>query len=153
MSAAEEPTPSLYERDFHAWTIEQAALLARGELAHADLPNLIEEIESMGKQQQAELTNRLAVLLAHLLKWQHQPALRAASGRSGRLTVKEQRQQIARHMRKNSSLQAYVPEAMLDAYADAVVIAARESGLAEDVFPERCPLSFEQAMRNDWMPE
>ena len=56
-------------------------------------------------------------------------------------------------MRKNSSLQAYVPEAMLDAYADAVVISARESGLAEDVFPERCPVFFEQAMRNDWMPE
>ena len=148
-----EPTPNLYERDFHAWTVEQASLLARGELARADLPNLIEEIESMGKQQQAELTNRLAVLLAHLLKWQYQPALRAVSGRSWRLTAKEQRQQIARHMRKNPSLHAYVPEAMTDAYADAIVIAARESGLAEDVFPERCPHSFDQAMRNDWMPE
>lgn len=37
----------LYERDFHAWANEQAALLRSGRVAKADLANLAEAIESM----------------------------------------------------------------------------------------------------------
>lgn len=41
---------SLYETDFYAWTQEQAKLLRKGQWNELDLPNLIEEIESLGKQ-------------------------------------------------------------------------------------------------------
>ncbi len=37
-----------------------------------DLRNLIEEIESLGKQQRQELRKRLSVLTGHLLKWEYQ---------------------------------------------------------------------------------
>ena len=53
----------LYDEDFYAWANEQAALLRSGRLAEADIAHIAEEIESMGKTEKRELTNRLAVLL------------------------------------------------------------------------------------------
>ncbi len=64
---------SLYDKDFYAWTQEQASLLQSRQWSQLDLPNLIEEIESLGRQERRELINRLSVLMAHLLKWQYQP--------------------------------------------------------------------------------
>jgi len=42
--------PSLYEADFYAWTQEQVSLLRQHQWSELDLLNLIEEIESLGKQ-------------------------------------------------------------------------------------------------------
>ena len=91
MGAVKEPTASLYEADFAAWAQQQADALRERRFDGLDYDNLIEEIESMGRQQRSELVNRLAVLLAHLLKWQLRPEARPAHGRSWRLTIKEQR--------------------------------------------------------------
>ncbi len=46
---------SLYDRDFFAWANEQAALLRAGRLAAADIDNIAEEIESMGRSEKREL--------------------------------------------------------------------------------------------------
>ena len=54
---------SLYDRDFYAWANEQAALLRAGRLTEADIENIAEEIDSMGRSEKRELINRLAVLL------------------------------------------------------------------------------------------
>ncbi len=59
---------SLYDRDVCAWTREQARLLREGRLGDADIENIAEEIESMGRGEKRELVNRLRVLLTHLLK-------------------------------------------------------------------------------------
>ncbi|MFZ2871945.1 MAG: DUF29 family protein [Zavarzinia sp.] len=44
---------SLYDRDFYAWANEQAALLRAGKLDKADIANIAEEIESMGRSENA----------------------------------------------------------------------------------------------------
>ena len=102
----------LYEQDFYAWANEQAALLRSGRVSDADLEHIAEEIESMGRSEKRELINRLKVLLAHLLKWQFQPTLR---GTSWRLTIEDQRQEVAEHLADNPSLKAMLPEAMASA--------------------------------------
>jgi hypothetical protein len=61
-------TKTPYEQDFYAWTQQQVELLRSGHFHELDIENLIEEIESLGKQQRQELRNRLGVLLGHLLK-------------------------------------------------------------------------------------
>ncbi len=94
----------IYDRDFHAWPTEQAALLRAGRWSEADTRHIAEEIETLGRGQRRELVDRLAVLLLHLLKWSHQPERR---GKSWRLTVEEQRRQLARHLRDNPSLIAW----------------------------------------------
>lgn len=104
----------------------------------------------MGRSEQQQLENRLAVLLLHLLKWRHQPNLR---GNSWRLTIKEQRNRIERHLRRNPSLKAMLDETIADAYSDAVIGAERETGLAEDSFPATCPWRFERIAAHDFWPE
>lgn len=141
---------SLYERDFHAWANEQAALLRAGQVDKADLPNIAEEIESMGRSEKRELVNRLAVLLAHLLKWKAQPNRR---GRSWELTIREQRARLALHLRDNPSLKAASPEATADAYHRALLRAQRETGLAEDAFPVECPWTLDQVLDDGLLPD
>jgi hypothetical protein len=61
-------TTTLYNQDFYAWTQQQVELLRAGNLQALDIENLIEEMESLGKQQRQELRDRLGILLGHLLK-------------------------------------------------------------------------------------
>ncbi|HAN46284.1 MAG TPA: hypothetical protein DCQ32_06985 [Cyanobacteria bacterium UBA8156] len=84
-------TANLYETDFYAWTLEQSKLVKKGDFKHLDVTHLVEEIESLGKQQGQELRNRLGVLIGHLLKWDYQPDKRS---KSGRVTIQIQRREI-----------------------------------------------------------
>ncbi len=141
---------TLYETDFFDWTRKQAALLRTGRLSDADLANIAEEIESMGKSQLKELESRLRVLLCHLLKWQYQSNRR---GTSWELTIKEQRRRIERHLKKNPSLKSQIDEIMDDSYGDAVLAAARETALSESVFPELPAYDFDTVMDPGFWPE
>jgi hypothetical protein len=141
---------SLYDRDFYAWADQQAALLRAGRLSEADIENIAEEIESMGRSEKRELVNQLTVLLLHLLKWQFQPSFR---GNSWRLTIEEQRYRLEDHLKDNPSLKAQLGQAMRDAYRLARVEAERETGFARKTFPAECPYTCDQAMNPDFWPE
>jgi len=69
----EQPLPELYERDYFAWTQQQAKMLRSGQIAGVDALNLAEEIEDLGRSEKRALASRMIVLMAHLLKWQYQP--------------------------------------------------------------------------------
>ena len=131
----------LYDQDFYAWANQQAGLLRAGKLAEADIENIAEEIESMGKSEKRELKNRLSVLLLHLLKWQYQPDHRGASWQA---TIRVQRRDLADHMLDNPSLKAVLPQAIEQAYGNAVIEAAAETGLGEETFTAACPWTYEQ---------
>lgn len=139
-----------YNSDFYGWTREQADLLRSGKLGQLDTVNLLEEIESMGNSQRNELESRLEVLFLHLLKWKYQPSHR---GRSWQLTVAEQRRKIERRLSKSPSLKHDLYEITRDAYGDAILSAARETGMEESVFPQESPWSFEQAISSDFFPD
>ena len=139
-----------YEKDVVAWANEQAALLRAGQFSALDIEHIAEEIEDVGKSQQRELATRMAVLLAHLLKWQYQPERR---GSSWQRTMKEQRRAIAEHLEETPSLK----RSLLDehwirkTWADAVTRAVAETDL--DVFPDACPWTMAQAMNPEFLPE
>ena len=141
---------ALYDDDFFAWTKEQAALLRSGDLSLVDVLNLAEEIESMGKSLRRELRSRLIVLLAHLLKWRHQPGFRS---RSWSATAREQRRQIRELLTESPSLRSLITRELSRLYADARETAADETGLAETVFPAKCPFTPEQILAADFLPE
>jgi hypothetical protein len=136
----------LYDRDFYAWANEQAALLRAGRLSTADIAHIAEEIESMGRGEKRALTSRLAVLLAHLLRWRFQPERR---GRSWQATIREQRSEVADVLADNPSLRARLDELLANAYGKAVQIAIRETDLPEETFPSICPWTFQQAMQDE----
>jgi Domain of unknown function DUF29 len=96
---------NLYETDFYAWTQKQANLLRHQQWNQLDLCNLIEEIESLGKQQRAELRNTWSVLIAHLLKWEYQLEKRS---RSWLNTIRIQRLDTLELLAENPSLKPYL---------------------------------------------
>lgn len=139
-----------YATDIVAWAREQAALLRSGQLSALDIEHMAEEIEDVGKAEQRELARRVAVLLAHLLKWQHQPGRR---GSSWTRTLKEQRKAIAAALRQTPSLKASLTDAdwLAGVWADAVTKAIDETGL--DSFPEDCSWPMIQVLSEDFFPE
>jgi hypothetical protein len=142
-------TSPLHDLDFYAWTQQQVNLLKSGNLVDVDVKSLIEEIEGMGASERRELINRLAVLLAQLLKWHYQPSFR---GRSWQLTIKEQRRQLQRLLKDNPSLHARLEEFMADAYVDSVLLAAKETGLEESAFPSPCPYAQDDLLNPEFYP-
>jgi hypothetical protein len=139
-----------YERDFYAWTRKNAALLRQGRFAELDTVHIAEELDSMGRSEKRALKSRLAVLLAHLLKWRYQPTLRS---NSWRYTVQEQRLAAADVLEDNPSLRPQLVDMLSQAYKASRLAAARETGLAEETFPAECPFQIDQIMSEDFWPE
>jgi hypothetical protein len=134
---------SLYEIDFYQWTIEQSDRLRLGKLDSLDLENLAEEIESLGKQKQQELANRLGVLIGHLLKWQYQPEKRT---RSWQVTIQLQRQEIKDLLEDNPSLKSYLDKALSKGFRFGLALVLSETPIKKQVLPEECPYSFEELL-------
>lgn len=143
------PSPSLYETDFYAWTQEQVTLLRNEQWSQIDLQNLIEEIQSLGKQQRQELRNRLSVLIGHLLKWQYQSQRRS---RSLLATLRIQRLDIAELLKDNPSLKPYLEEALRKAYLKGVELAVGETDLPKRAFPVECSYSLSEIVDYDFYP-
>lgn len=141
---------NLHEKDFHAWTIEQANLLKTGKLSEIDLDNLIEEIESMGASERNQLQNRLKVLIGHLLKWQFQPAYRS---RSWNATIEEQRLSVIGLLEDNPSLTRILEERIAKAYPQGVLLAVKETSIDKKTFPASCPYSTEELLDRNYYPE
>ncbi len=140
-----------YEQDVVAWAEEQVRLLRAGRFAELDIEHIAEEIEDVGKSEQRELESRMAVLLAHLLKWQYQPERR---GNSWRRTIVGQRENVAKRLLRTPSLKPSLrdPEWLAAVYNDALDLALRETGGTLE-FPESCPWGPDEVLAPDWLPE
>lgn len=129
-------TTILYSQDFYAWTQHQVELLKAGRWAEIDIDHLVEELNSLGRQERQELENRLGVLLGHLLKWKYQPEGRCKSWRA---TIREQRRRTERLLKDNPSLKPYLSEAIEMGYQDGLDLIDRETPLEPTQLPQTCP--------------
>ena len=141
---------NLHNRDFYAWTQQQARLLEARRFDALDLPNLQEEIKSMGASERRELYSRFFVLIHHLLKWQLQPEERSTRWKS---TLVEQRDQLEIVFNQSPSLRRFCEDALLDAYPRSRRKAAVETGFALSDFPESCPYTVSQVLAIDFYPD
>ncbi|GJE60497.1 DUF29 domain-containing protein [Methylobacterium trifolii] len=143
------PAESPYGTDLYLWAEAQAALLRAGRRQEIDVANLAEEIASVGASQKSEIRSRLAVLIAHLLKWEYQPEKRKYGWRA---TLMEQRLQIEGLIEVSPSLKPW-PEAVLGkAYRLARVRAADDTGLPDGAFPADCPYAIGQILDASYYP-
>ena len=139
---------ALYQTDYHAWALEQAEKLRKGEPIDTD--NVAEELEDLGRSQRQQLVNRLAVLIAHVLKWEHQPLLRSKSWAG---TIREQQKRIQRLLESMPSLQPLLAESIAEAYSIAVTFASTEMGVVEEDFPAECPYSVDELLARRYLLE
>jgi hypothetical protein len=140
----------LYERDFIKWVHHNSGLLRSGCLEKADIDHIAEEIEDLGKSQRRALESRLEALIEHLLKWKFQPERRS---RSWRNTIREQRVQIAKLLRKMPSLEPQLPANLGEIYELAVAVALLDTRLPETAFPASSPFSLDQILDQGFFPE
>jgi hypothetical protein len=138
---SDRPAGAEYERDFYSWSLEQARLVREGRWDDVDRENVAEEIESLGREQFNKLESALRVLLLHMLKWDHQPNRR---GRSWALSIEEQRLRLQDVIADNPGLQPRIGEAVERAYRRARLAAIKQTGLADDAFPRKCPYAWEE---------
>ena len=93
------------------------------------------------------------MLLRHLLKLSALPASQPSRG--WRITIKEQRYQIEKLLKRNPSLRPQVHITISDAYAQARDLATddlADDNLA-DALPVDCPWTTEQIIDLRWLPE
>lgn len=92
----------------------------------------------------------MVVLLAHLIKWYHQPARR---GSSWERTNSEQRHPITRRIGKTPSLKASLRDEdwWADVWGDAFGAAWQETQL--ETLPQQCPWTLEQILDPNWLPD
>ncbi|NLQ05276.1 DUF29 domain-containing protein [Cylindrospermopsis raciborskii] len=141
---------NLYETDFYGWTLKQSRLLKQGDFRQLDIINLVEEIESLGKQERRELENRLAILMGHLLKWEYQAEKRRKSWRA---TIREQRRIVQKLLSQNPSLKPYLFELIADGYESGKDLVVRETPLDYLDLPEKCPYTPEQILDREYPRE
>lgn len=139
---------ALYDHDFNLWIQRHILLLKEARFSEIDTTHLIEELEDMAKSDARELVSRLIILIAHLLKWQHQPEIQ---GNSWLSSIIEQRAQILFLLEELPSFNNKMSEAIHKAYPKAREVAVKETGLS--AFPEQCPYNEKQLLDEDFYPD
>jgi hypothetical protein len=145
MTNTEQTLADLYHTDETAWLDAMVELLRRG--AHADLdhPNLREYLSDMAGRDRREVESRLAVLIAHILKWVYQPDHRS---RSWRGTIVDQRLELARLVGRGV-LRNHAEAVLGEAYREGVERAAADTDLPAESFPADCPYSLDELLAFD----
>ncbi|NDJ19075.1 DUF29 domain-containing protein [Myxacorys almedinensis] len=140
----------LYDTDFNLWVESQLRALQEGRYEDLDMPNLLEEIEDLGRRDRQALESHLVVIFTHLLKWEFQPQQQCNSWKS---SIRNSRIKIARTLRDSPSLKGFLPSVLEEAYLDGRKMATDETGLPIATFPESSPYSLAQALDEDFLPE
>lgn len=139
-----------YKSDFLKWTEEQTRLLKKGDYSHLDIDNLIEEIQSLGKQERERLESQLRNILMHLLKCKYQPQKKT---NSWDLSIKASRYTAQKVFKQNPSLKPELDSILHDAYYVARLDAASETGLPEKTFPVKCPWKVDEVLCMETAPK
>ena len=143
----------LYDRDFHAWTQDQAARLrALSGQQPIDAAHLAEEIEDLGNRDLRELNSRLRETLTHLLKLAASPAQEPR--RQWFDEVDRQHTDALEVLAQSPGLRQSVD--VQDIWGKAVRRAARAlAKYDEPVLPTeaRCPFTRDDLLDNDFDPD
>ena len=142
----------LYSQDFYLWSQMMASLLRSQQWEQLDsvnIENLAEEIESLGRSDKNAMQSNLRVILMHLLKWEYQPEKRS---RSWQVTLLEHRSRVEDSLSDSPSLGSFLDGTLVSCYASSIKMAAIETGLTLNTFPQVCPYSITQILDEDFLP-
>jgi Domain of unknown function DUF29 len=130
--AAEPP----YEADVYSWAMRQADLLRRRRFEEADIANIAEEIESVGRGERSALRSFAARVVQHMLKWDYQPERRT---RSWRTSIEIHRVHARQQLADNPGLKSQLSSILDEAYELGVAFAMDETDFERTALPARCP--------------
>ncbi len=136
----------LYDRDFHAWALEQASALRK--LAEErvnlplDLPHLIEEVEDMANNELDVVEGNLTQVILHLLKleWSAEVEPRRHSFRAN----------AHRRLRRSPTVRGRIDLTSL--YDDARRQLSEASPEIGQSLSDELPYTLDQVLDRDWFP-
>lgn len=132
------------DQDYYSWTREQMKFLKEGMFNMLDTENLMEELLALGNSEASKLESHLSNMLMHMLKIKYQPGKHT---RSWDLSIKNSKYQSLRTLRKSPGLKHEFNDIIESAYYSARINAAKETDIAEDVFPNECPWNVEELLK------
>jgi hypothetical protein len=150
------PDGPRYDDDFYAWTKYQAKVLRDmpADDNRLDRGNLVEEIESLGKEQRDAVRSQVRRIVEHLLKLAYSPATQPRHG--WRKSIIEARAQLGDKLSPSlrRGLHGRLP-ILYDEARETADEALREfdEDAAAARLPPVCPFTLAQIIERGWYPE
>jgi hypothetical protein len=147
----------LYDTDVLLWSERQGELLRRvaaGENVNdqIDWPNIIDEVETVGRSERSALRSHVATVLEHLIKLQASPATDPRNG--WKVSIDRARADIARDLEDSPSMRRLVGDMIADeTRRTGKLVASSLERFGEQPRAEIDTLMFtEDQVLGDWFP-
>jgi hypothetical protein len=148
----------LHDRDFYAWTQDQARRLrAKAQMFPndgVDWSLVAEEIEDMGKEIARGIRSAYARIIEHLLKLEHSPAGNPRN--KWMRSVANQRIDLGQDVADNPGVRPHLDDLFAEAWATgrarSVASLRIEDGIDPATLPADCPYTRAQVEDFDWWP-
>jgi hypothetical protein len=141
----------LYEIDDYLWLEKTIKILKNKDWNNLDLENLIEELESLGKNNFNKARSLLRQIIIHLLLleyWQQEYERNYRHWKGEIIAFRDDLNNILSTTLKNKLNQEL--ERIYDVSRKFVI---QKTGLSENLFSDNCPYSLEQLLDENWYPE
>ena len=141
----------LYEIDDYLWLEETIKLLKTKDLDNLDLDNLIEELESLGRNDLNKVRSLLRQIIIHILLleyWQEEYDRNYRHWQGEIIAFRDDLNNSLTTTLKNKLVQE-----LAHIYNVAVKVVVQKTGLASNLFPDNCPYSLEQLFDDNWYPQ
>ena len=126
---------NLYDQDFYLWVEDTISKLKARDNENLDWDNLIEEVESLGKNQRKTVRSFLVRLLEHLLKRCYVPM--SDCYRGWEIEIRNFRQRLQIELEDSPSLKNFVLEIIAKSYE--MALENVRDGYPDVDFSDVCP--------------
>lgn len=141
----------LYEIDGYLWLEETVKTLRNKDWENLDLENLIEELESLGKNDFNKARSLLRQIIVHLLLLEYWPQEYDRNFRHWKSEIIAFRDDLNHNL--TATLKNKLNQELKSIYKVSRRLVIQKTGLPEDVFPNHCPYALEALLDDNWYPK
>jgi hypothetical protein len=140
----------LYEIDDYLWLQETLKLLKNNDFNSLDLENLIEELESLGRNSFNKVRSLLRQIIIHLLLLEHWQEEYALNHRHWMGEIIAFRDDLNNNL--TTTLNNKLNQELESIYNVSKRVVIQKTGLHQKLFSAHCPYSLEQLLNDSWYP-
>ncbi|PZU96978.1 MAG: DUF29 domain-containing protein [Leptolyngbya sp.] len=137
---------ALYEQDYLLWLEQVVEQLRRKDFNGLDIPNLLEEIDDLGKSEKHAVASYLMHLCKHLLKLKYWDTESDRGFRGWAVEVTNFRLQLQRRLKASPSLKVYLENIFDEEYSNGRMLFLNASGSKHQRVPEKPWFALENAL-------
>ena len=141
----------LYEIDDYLWLQETLKLLKNNDFNSLDLENLIEELESLGRNSFNKVRSLLRQIIIHILLLEHWQEEYDLSHRHWMGEIIAFRDDLNNNL--TTTLNNKLNQELGNIYNVSRRVVIQKTGLHQKLFPAHCPYSLEQLLNDSWYPK